>query len=191
MQVAPELVEAASRGDPEAFEQIVRQTYRAVYSLVYRILGDSDDAADVTQEVYIRTWKSLRRFRGDANLGTWLYRVATNAALSHARKRGRAGERIATEILEAEPAPEPGPEERVTGEREVERGLRLLPEAQRTVVVLKDMYGWSVKEIAETMGVTEGAVKVRLFRARQRLADALAHAGNVVPLDRRRRGAGR
>lgn len=186
MQVAPDLVKAASRGDPGAFEEIVRQTHRAVYTLVYRIVGNPDDAADVAQEVYLRAWRSLGRFRGDANLSTWLYRVATNAALTYVKRRAR--DRTEPEQAEAEAAA-PDDTEAHLEMREVERALKRLPDAQRAVVVLKDMYGWSCREIADVMDVTEGAVKVRLFRARQRLADELARADVVVPMDRRRKGA--
>lgn len=186
MRVAPELVEAARRGDRDAFEAIVRETYRPIYTLVWRIVGNAEDAADVTQEVYLRTWRSLRGFRGDANLATWLFRVATNAALSQIGRRGRAAE-----VLEPEPAGV-GPAVDETDARldaqEIERALLGLPAAQRAAVVLKDIYGWSCEEIAMQMGTTEGAVKVRLFRARERLAGELARAGVVVSINRKRRG---
>lgn len=185
MQVPQELLEACRRGDPGAFDDLVRLTHRAVYSLVYRIVGNSDDAADVTQEVYLRAWRGLRRFRGDANLGTWLHRVAANAALTYVKRRARRGE-----VVEPEDVPEvavsDGAEQRADAEA-LEQALGALPANQRAAVVLKDVYGWSCEEIAQKMGTTEGAIKVRLFRARQRLADELATAGVVVRMQRRRK----
>lgn len=184
MQLPRELVEACKRGDPGAFDDLVRTTYRPVYSLVYRIVANADDAADVTQEVYLRVWRSLRTFRGDADPGTWLYRVAANAALTFVKRRARAG--TPTDPAEMpDPTVADGTDARDDAEL-LERALRQLPPAQRAAVVLKDVYGWSCEEIGRKMGSTEGAVKVRLFRARQRLADELAGAGVVVPLKKRK-----
>ncbi|TMK54253.1 MAG: sigma-70 family RNA polymerase sigma factor [Actinobacteria bacterium] len=172
MQVPQQLIESVRRGEPGAFEELVRSTHRPVYSLVYRIVGNADDAADVTQDVYLRVWRGLRGFRGDANFSTWLYRVAANAALTHVKRRARGG--VPTEPSELPDLPaSDGTEERADAEL-LERALATLPDSQRAVVVLKDVYGWTCAEIGKQMGTTEGAVKVRLFRARQRLADELA-----------------
>ncbi|MBI4729301.1 MAG: RNA polymerase sigma factor [Acidobacteria bacterium] len=184
MQVSRDLAEAARLGDPAAFEALVRQTHRSVYCLVFRILGNHDDAVDVTQEVYIRVWRGLRRFRGDANLGTWIHRVATNAALSWVRQNPSAPGSLDPEAHEAPDAVEDG--EAALDARLVREALARLPGGQRAVVVLKEMYGWSCEEIGRQMGITEGAVKVRLFRARTRLADDLERS-EVVPLGRRKR----
>lgn len=184
MHVTADIVEAAKRGEPEAFEEIVRRTHRPVYALVYRIVGNHDDAADVTQEAYVRAWRSLRRFRGDADVATWLHRIASNAALTFVRRRGREGIATEPEQLAAVAGAAPDDEDARLGAGEVERALGRLPAGQRAVVVLKDVYGWSCAEIASELGATEGAVKVRLFRARQRLADELARDGVVVPIAR-------
>lgn len=185
MHVEPELVEAARRGDPGAFEQIVRATYRQVYTLALRILGNPEDAADVTQNVYIRAMRGIRSFRGDANAETWLHRIATNAALNHLRDRKRAAIAVEPETLEAAAGPVADRTDERIDAQEVERALGRLTPAQRAAVVLKDVYGWTCAEIAKEMGVTEGAAKVRLFRARQRLADELARADVVVPMRRK------
>ena len=187
MQVPQQLIESVRRGEPGAFEELVRSTHRPVYSLVYRIVGNADDAADVTQDVYLRVWRGLRGFRGDANFSTWLYRVAANAALTHVKRRARGG--VPTEPSELPDLPaSDGTEERADAEL-LERALATLPDSQRAVVVLKDVYGWTCAEIGKQMGTTEGAVKVRLFRARQRLADELASAGVVVPIKKRRKSS--
>lgn len=187
MQVPQRLVESVRRGEPGAFEALVHETQRSVYSLVYRIVGNAEDAADVTQDVYLRVWRGLRTFRGDANFSTWLYRVAANAALTHVKRRNRAGAPIDPVELPEVPV-EDGSEQRADAEL-LERALAVLPPTQRAVVVLKDVYGWSCEEIGKQMDTTEGAVKVRLFRARQRLADELASSGVVVPIKKRKKSS--
>ncbi len=185
MQISQELTESCLRGDPGAFEELVRTTHRPVYSLVYRIVGNAEDAADVTQEVFIRVWKGLRSFRGDANLATWLYRVSANTALTFVKRRARAGTPTLPEELPEVPTSD-GADTRADADL-LQRALGKLTPAARAVVVLKDVYGWSCEEIAKEMATTEGAVKVRLFRARQRLADELASQGVVVQLNPRKK----
>lgn len=184
MQVPPELVEAVRRQDPGAFDELVRVTHRAVYSLVFRIVASHDDAADVTQDAYLRAWRGLRTFRGDAELGTWLHRIAANTALTFLKRRGRAGAVLPPESMPDRPIPDGS--ERQADANLLEVALATLPEQQRMVVVLKDVYGWSCEEIGKKMGATEGAVKVRLFRARRRLAEELERAGVVGPIQRKK-----
>ena len=115
MQVPQQLIESVRRGEPGAFEELVRSTHRPVYSLVYRIVGNAEDAADVTQDVYLRVWRGLRGFRGDANFSTWLYRVAANAALTYVKRRARGG--VPTEPSELPDLPaSDGTEERADAE---------------------------------------------------------------------------
>jgi RNA polymerase sigma-70 factor (ECF subfamily) len=185
VQIAPELVEACRRGDAGAFDELVRQTHRSVYGIAFRITGNPEDAADVTQEVFVRVWRSLRGFRGEANLATWLHRVATNTALTHLRRRGRAPEPIEEDAMTSRIAIASEEDARIDAD-EVEKALQRLPEAYRVAVVLKDVYGMSCDEIAQKLGLTEGAVKVRLFRARRKLAEDLVGGGVVVPMRRKK-----
>jgi RNA polymerase sigma-70 factor (ECF subfamily) len=187
LQVPLELVESVRRGDPGAFETLVRDTHRSVYSLVYRIVGNADDAADVTQDVYLRVWRGMRTFRGDANFSTWLYRVAANAALTYVKRRARGGVPVDPTEIPDVPVGD-GTENRADAEL-LEQALAKLSPQARAVVVLKDVYGWTCEEIGKEMGTTEGAVKVRLFRARQRLADELASSGVVVPMKKRKKSS--
>ena len=187
MQVDPDLVEACRRGDAGAFDELVRQTHRAIYTVVLRITGNAEDAADVTQEVYVRVWRSLRGFRGDANLATWMHRVATNAALSHLRRRGRMEEPVEEQAMVERIATVDQEDARIDA-REIEAALSRLTDAYRVPVVLKDLMGLSCEEIARELGMTEGAVKVRLFRARRKLAEDLVAGGVVVPLRRKKAG---
>ena len=184
MQIDGQLVEAAGCGDPAAFEALVRETHRAVYGLVFRLVGNHDDAADVMQDVYLRVWRSLKTYRGDAAFSTWLYRVAANAALSHLKRRGRDAEPVDPHDLAATERAAVGGNEGASAEA-IEQAVARLPVPMRTVVVMKDVYGFSISEIAKHVGATEGAVKVRLFRARRRLADELHAGGDVIPMKRR------
>src|SRR5438132_7095677 len=163
--VSPELLEACRRGDRAAFEEVVRRTYRHVYTQALRIVGDRHEAEDVAQEAYIRVFRGLAGFRGEAQFETWLYRIVANAAMTHLRKRRRFGD------LPREPGDEPArsgsserPDDRALDRVALERALRELPDAMRTVVLLKDVYGLSCREIGMGLGVSEGAVKVRLHR---------------------------
>ena len=185
MHIDATLVEAAKRGDQGAFEALVRETHRSVYGLVYRLVGNHDDAADVMQEAYLRIWRSLRSFRGDAAFDTWVYRVAANAALSHLKKRSRQPEPVDPADLAPLERPAPEPEEPLDVEA-LEGALTKLPIAMRTVIVMKDMYGFTLEEIAKQVGATEGAVKVRLFRARRRLAELMYGNDVVVQMKRKK-----
>src|ERR671915_1969027 len=90
--VSRELLDACRRGEPEAFEELVEKTHRQVYTLAYRLVGDRHEAEDVAQEAYLRAYRSLRGFRGDARFETWLYRIVANMAMTHLRRRGRVGD---------------------------------------------------------------------------------------------------
>lgn len=170
--VSPELLDRCRRGDPDAFAELVDLTHRQAYTLALRLVGDRQEAEDVSQEAYLRVFRSLRGFRGEARFETWLYRIVTNAALNHLRRRGRFGELTAEpdELETAAVSTAPGPEA-IAERDELERSLARLPEGMRVVLVLKDVYGLSCREIGEEIGLAEGAVKVRLHRARRKLKD--------------------
>ncbi|MEX2556362.1 MAG: RNA polymerase sigma factor [Actinomycetota bacterium] len=185
MHIDATLVEAAKRGDPGAFEALIEQTHKAVYGLVFRLVGNHDDAADVMQDTYLRIWRSLRSYRGDAAFATWAYRIAANAAMTHLKRRGREAEPVdPADLVPLERAPVQA-EEPVESEA-LDQALTRLPAPMRTVLVMKDVYGFSLAEIAKQVGATEGAVKVRVFRARRRLAEELYGNEVVVPMRRKK-----
>jgi RNA polymerase sigma-70 factor (ECF subfamily) len=169
--VSGELLDACRRREPGAFEELVERTHRQVYTLAYRLVGDRHEAEDVAQEAYLRVHRSLRSFRGESRFETWLYRVVANAAMTQLRRRGRFGDLVAEghEVADLQPAANPA--EYSLEEDEIKRALQAMPLGYRTVVVLKDVYGFSCQEIADQIGVSEGAVKVRLHRARRRLKE--------------------
>src|SRR5919198_3405945 len=172
--VSREVLAACRRGDQQAFEEVVRATHRQVYTQALRLVRDRHEAEDVAQEAYLRAFRGLAGFRGDAQFETWLYRITANAAMSHLRRRGRFGDLLPdAEDDRLEPGASQLPADTPVDRQVLAEALASLPHAMRVAVVLKDVYGLSCLEIAEMDGSTEGAVKVRLHRARKRLKDAL------------------
>ncbi len=160
-------------------DDLIRGTYADVYAQCRRLLGDPSDAADATQEVYLRVVRSVLGFRGDSAFGTWLHRVTVNVCMTALRARGDVRARgQSAGLLDASfddlASADASPEERVTRAdlaRRTAKALAELPEDAREVVVLRDVQGLSTRETAELLGVTEGAVKVRLHRAHARLRE--------------------
>jgi RNA polymerase sigma-70 factor (ECF subfamily) len=174
------VVAAAQAGDRRAFDQLVRRHQNEVYTLALRLTADSEVASDVAQEAFLRAWRALPGFRGDARFSTWIHRITVNVALTTQRRRRRLH---AESIDDMAAHPEAGgltPE--AAGEASDLRprlgaALGALPASQRIVVVLKDVHEWSHGEIAEELGITVTAAKVRLHRARRALRAMLFDAG--------------
>jgi RNA polymerase sigma-70 factor (ECF subfamily) len=172
------LVEAAREGDPGALDDLVRATYGATFTLAFRLTGNEEDARDVVQDAYLRAYRGLRRFRGDAQFTTWLYRITANCSANLLAKRARHR----TEALsEDEPVVdlrvEVDPERRLAGSDDrarISAALEELPIRLRQVIVLRDIYDLAHGSIAKELGISEAAAKVRLHRARRRLRDILA-----------------
>lgn len=178
--MAPELAElvaAAKAGDHEAFEELVKATYTDVYTLAYRLTGNEEDARDVLQDAYLRAFKGLRRFRGDAQFSTWMYRITANAASTHLGKRSRHRHEDlddATTIVDTRPEIDPELQADAAVERHrVTQALNELPPKLRAVVVLRDVYDLPHDAIADELGISEAAAKVRLHRARRKLRERL------------------
>jgi RNA polymerase sigma-70 factor, ECF subfamily len=172
-----ELVDAARDGDRDAFDELVRRTYVDTYTLALRLTSHEEDARDVVQEAYLRAWKGLRRFRGESQFSTWLYRITGNTAFTHLQKRRRHRTARLDEIEEPlETNPESSPElaaESRSGLDELAAALGRLPTGLRQVIVLKDIYGLTHEAIAQETGISVAAAKVRLHRGRKRLRDLL------------------
>lgn len=169
-----ELIARAQEGDKGAFASLVRLHGNEVYTLARRLVGDPHLASDVAQETLIRAWRALPRFRGDAQLSTWLHRITVNTAWTH-KKRAKKHSGPSIDEYTEMPAVLGADQPEAAGENLELRGrlvgaLDALPKGQRQVVILKDVYGWTHAEIAETMDISVTAAKVRLHRARARLA---------------------
>lgn len=181
MLVEPETIQRAQSGDEGAFNQIVLAYRKRILGTIYRLIGRSDDVEDVSQDVFVRLYYSLNQLREVEVFEPWLYRLTTNAAYDYLRKRRRSMDirmaDMSEEQVVAADAAESG--KRNSEERsqiEVRELLDTLlgevSEEDRILLTLKEVQGLSVRELAEVYDVNENALKVRLFRARQRVLRA-------------------
>ena len=178
----------ARRGDLAAFEELVRRNEKRVYAVALRSSGSPEDAADITQEVFLRAWRSIEDFRGDSGFSTWLFRITANLCVDFARHRQAQPQ---TQPLTGEddaerpiPDPAPTPEEHLENSelgRELAAALGEVSEEHRRIVLLRDVSGLSYTEIAEVLEISEGTVKSRLSRARIALRTILQKRGNLLP----------
>ena len=177
----------AREGDQDAFEQLVLRNQNRIYSLAVRMTGDREEGYDLAQDIFLRAWQNLSSFQGNSSFSTWLYRLATNLCIDGLRRRKRRQEALPLVRLEEEPDPadwtqEPQRQlERAELRRAVERGLEALPDAQRQILVLRELSGLSYQEIAQTLELDMGTVKSRLARARLALQKILRSDGNLSP----------
>jgi RNA polymerase sigma-70 factor (ECF subfamily) len=167
-----DLLARCGRREPGAFEELVELTGRQVYTLALRLTGDRHEAEDVAQEAYLRVHRSLRSFRGESRFETWLHRVVANAAINHMRDKARFGDLVDEPERIMRIAAEASTDE-MPAREELAAALAQLPDAQRVAVVLKDVYGFTTAEIAERLGTTDGAVKLRLHRGRRNLKNLI------------------
>ncbi|MDX6531073.1 MAG: hypothetical protein QOH41_3363 [Blastocatellia bacterium] len=180
-----ELVQSALAGRETSFEELVRRYQRPIAAYVYRMVGDYDAALDLTQEVFIKVYNSLTRYRAEFKFSTWIYKIAHNAAIDHLRRHtvreqsltiGIDGERREISIESGRLTPEQE-SERKEQRSEIESVVQLLPAAYRELIVLRHSQDLSYDEIAEVTGLPLGTVKNRLFRAREAMRDHLLQRG--------------
>lgn len=181
----PELVAEAKSGDGSAFEELVNRYERKIYRLGLRLMGNEQDAEDVLQETFLKAFEHLKDFREDSRFYTWLVRIAVNEGLMKLRKRradkagpiedavDEEGQFMPREFRDWKPDPE-----QQLGQKEMEDVLlsaaRALPPSLRAVFFLRDVEELSTEETADALGLTIGAVKARLFRARFQLRERLS-----------------
>ena len=178
------LLRKARSGDADAFEEIVRENEKTVYSLSLRHLGNPQDAEDAAQEVFLKAYSGLQRFRGDAKLSVWLYRITCNVCTDMLRRRKEIVS-LSAEKEDGTPALELSDErfdpaaiaERSELREKVGEALTMLPEEARRILLLREIAGQSYEEIARTLELDMGTVKSRIFRARKRLCVLLQ--GNI------------
>jgi len=171
-----ELLSRAREGDRTAFSDLVRLHQDEVYTLALRLVADRELAADISQEAFVRAWRALPNFRGDAKFSTWMHRITVNVAWTQRRKQQRHRTDPISESF-TEPESESISPERAAESAAIQGSLRValrqLAKPTRTVVVLKDVYGWTHGEIAEHLEISVAAAKVRLHRGRKQLRDQL------------------
>jgi RNA polymerase sigma-70 factor (ECF subfamily) len=182
-----DLITRAAGGDPAAFQALVERHRSMVYRVAYQFAGNHHDAEDIAQDVFIKVYRSLEKFRRDAQLSSWLYRIVMNACIDHRRRQTPAAHvpqsDEAEQRLLSTPAETPGPEERAyAGElgQVLEAEINRLPHGQRIVFVMRHHQGLKLGEIAEALGLAEGTVKRQLHAAVHRLRHALAQANLAV-----------
>jgi RNA polymerase sigma-70 factor (ECF subfamily) len=172
------LVRAAVGGSREAFDVLVERHRRAVYRVCYRFTGRHEDASDVAQEVFLRAFRGLPAFKGDAAFSTWLYRIAVNACLNRAAARRHDTEELAPDghADTTTPPPDAGllAAERA---RRVRAAVKRLPRAQRATVILRVYHELPHGEIARILGSSVGAVKANFFHALRNLRRQLEEKG--------------
>ncbi len=179
-----ELVAQSREGDVEAFTQLVAKYETKVYTIAYRFFGNHADACDVAQEALIRVYKALPAFRGDSSFLTWVYRIVTNVCKDELRKRSREKTVSIEELMEnrkgammrKESSISKLPEDTVIQkewQQEVQELLNSLSEEHKTVIIMRDIQGFSYEEIASLLQCSLGTVKSRLNRARHALKEKL------------------
>lgn len=169
-----DLVARCQAGDVEAFEAVYRQHAPRIYALASRMAGSHDAGEDLLQEIFLQAHRKLGSFKGDASLGTWLYRLAVNHCLDFVRSRRAKMEKI-TDTLDGERSIEPAARiESPIARIDLERALEQLPEGCREAFVLHDVEGFDHREVAEMLGIAEGTSKSQVFKARMKLRAALA-----------------
>lgn len=165
------LVQQAQRGDMVAFESLYRAHVGLIHALCLRLTGSRSNAEDLTQEVFVRAWRKLGSFRGDAAFGTWLYRLAVNVAVSSRRGGPASGQEILTDDPAGfeRPVLPPSPEVAL----DLERAIAGLPCGARRVFVLHDLAGWRHEDIARVLDIAVGTARAHLHHARVRLREVL------------------
>jgi RNA polymerase sigma-70 factor (ECF subfamily) len=176
------LIQECRQGDARAFARLVSIHERLVYGLAARLLGDAEEARDVSQEVFLQVFRTLDQFQGRSSLKTWIYRIAVNQCHNRRRwwQRRRRGQMVSLDVVTPSEEPregsECGPErqfERREQRRRLQQALGALPFRQRAVLLLREVEGLSCEQTAEALGLPVGTVKSRLSRARLALKQEL------------------
>ena len=178
------LIQKCKQGDIDSFEMLIECYQQKVYNIALRMLGNKEDASDIAQEVFIKVYKSIGGFKEEASLSTWIYRIATNVCLDELRKRKKTKivsidstiQLEESEVSMQMPDERPQPDELLTQKelkQEVQKAINNLKEEHKTVIILRDINGYSYEEIAKILDCTLGTVKSRINRARNALKSIL------------------
>ncbi|MBF0406769.1 MAG: sigma-70 family RNA polymerase sigma factor [Candidatus Riflebacteria bacterium] len=176
-----EVLESAKNGNAKAFDQIVQKYQQHVYRLAYRYFNNQEDAMDVSQEVFVKAFRALKGFEGRSSLKTWLLKITANTCSSLAAEKSKKNKSIIQYFLDWFSSPSnPGPEEilidrekKAEAQEVVKEKISKLPEVYKLPLVLKDIEGMSIDQIAEVLDLKEGTVKSRINRGRRLLHESL------------------
>jgi RNA polymerase sigma-70 factor (ECF subfamily) len=175
-----QLVEACQRGEREAFDALVVRHQRDIYRLCYRYVNNHEDANDLTQEVFLRAWRAIGRFRGRSAFSTWLYRIGVNACLNFRAARRPPAQELPETLADPGIGTAQQVEQAVQAER-VRAAVARLPEKQRATLILKIYHELTHQEVAQILGSTVGTVKANLFHALGNLRKLVAAEEGVRP----------
>lgn len=190
------LIRAVKRGSAEAFEQLYNENQSRVYALALRMCGNEQDALDVSQEAFLKAYRSLDSFRGDCAFSTWLYRLTANAATDLLRSR-KSGKVVSLEELQEReegfdlPDRAPTPEEETQqreSRMELSEALQALSEDSRKILLLRELGGMSYEELAKELSIEPGTVKSRLNRARAKLCTLMGRNKNNASASKKQKG---
>ena len=176
-----ELIARLQKRDEAAFEELIRQYEKKVYTLCFRMCGNSEDAEEAAQDAFLALWRGIDRFRQESTLSTWIYRLATNACIDTLRRRKKQSgsvslddEELFVDAVDTSPQPQETVEHR--------EAQKLLPEEYRKVLILREIEGLSYTEIAESASIELGTVKSRISRGRSLLRNFLSGNGNFFEI---------
>ena len=184
------IIRAVVDGNTNAFEDLVLEYQKQVYHIALNMTGNEEDAFDLSQEAFLKAFRSLSTFRGEAGFGSWLYRMTANLCIDFLRKKKRQGgqiisldaeeeDRRPTELPDLRYEPQNALEKKEVQEK-VRAGLEKLPHEQKLILVLRDVEGFSYQEISDALKIELGTVKSRIYRARAHLARLLTENGNFL-----------
>ena len=181
------IVALAKNGDHNAFEQIVTTYEKKVYNMALRYTGDPEDALDICQEVFLRVYRFLPKYRGESTLSTWIYRITMNVCHDTAGNKtniyelsldsGPGDDEQTTEIADLRYDPEKELEKKHTRQL-VQQAISMLDSDHRDVIIMRDINGLSYDEISNVLNISTGTVKSRISRAREKLKNFLLKSGN-------------
>lgn len=179
-----ELIARLQARDEAAFEELIRQYEKKVYSLCARMCGNAEDAEEAAQDAFLALWRGIDRFRQESSLSTWIYRLASNACIDLMRRKKKGAGSVSLDDEElfvdaVDPAPQPHEEaERRETQRLLQEGLLSLPAEYRSILLLREIEGLSYSEISAALGLELGTVKSRISRGRTLLRNFLSVNGN-------------
>jgi len=188
------IIEGMARGDQRAFRELVERYKKKVYYLALDMAGNAVDAEDISQEVFLKVYRSFSTFRRGAKLGSWLYRVTYNAAIDHLRSKGAVPEPVDDQVLESRSAggaglaqgrmPDPAAAAEASDlQRRIARALEKVSPQEKAVFLLRHNEDLMLKDIAETLGLSIGSVKSYLFRAVHKLQKELGGPAAIPGLE--------
>ncbi|MDQ6783027.1 MAG: sigma-70 family RNA polymerase sigma factor [Actinomycetota bacterium] len=171
-----DLVLRAQRGDVAAFTDLYHRHSRWVFGVAMRLVGNTGEAEEVTQDTFVQVWKSLPRFRGDSQLRTWIHRICVNCChRSNAKRTARRSEELPDDLVS--PDPDPGTIAVLRAQMaDLQRSLAALPEGLRAALVLREFGGLSYEEVGDALGISLTAARSRIHRARLDVVSRLSHA---------------